>query len=134
MTKSNPNAFDYVFRVEMGLTEETAPKSVELGALVRTVDHKTFIFETRGETRRVLGRETTIRMLRVNPPESDWPMSFAARRAETTARLYAWLYLLGAKTIRVKPLYRDDEGKWVAALEVDSRDLSDILRERGFAG
>ena len=134
MRTETPRAHKYVFRIDTELTEKDAPKWLIMGEFAQSVDYRSFVFRTRGTARKLFGRELTIQMIRTDPPESLYVASLAAREREAKARVYALLYLLQRKLVRLKPLYSDPKLKLVTAIYVNERDLSEILRSVGLAG
>ena len=134
MKTSKTSRHEYAFRIDTELTEKDTPEWLLMGAFARSVDYRSFVFRTRGEAKKLFGRELAIQMVRVNPPETRHVASLKARETEAKARVYALLYLLAPRLVRLKPLYHDRHLKLVTALYVDDRDLLDILRARGFAG
>ena len=130
MDKRNLSAF--VFRVEKDLPETIAGQVFPLRYFECHKDFRDFTFLTwDGSPRDLFGDELVVCMTRTDPPESTLFLPPEMWWLDDYARAYVFLFLLGAKKLHPKPLYRHSALKWPVAPLADKRDIMTLLRDRG---
>ena len=127
------NPFGHIFRINAELKEDDdVPLWMELGEFERLLDFRVFVFKTTPEFKEKLGARTHIEMVRLEKVEAENDRYDVNAPWIETARWYATIRILHAKTVLARTLYFDARRQWVVEFYLDDLRLLDILRERGY--